>query len=157
MTGSRVVEMVVDSPLDLQLKEEEEKSELTTMETEEVSAPASTADPQPNGAHPAPLPNGVTNGVNHETQPPVIATTAPPPVDTFPRPVFLSLSIPPSLMPSASDHKPRGPTVFPLCAVSGCEAKKKYRVVLDGGEEKGACGLDHFRVLKGGGTLLLAK
>jgi len=35
------------------------------------------------------------------------------------------------------------------CAVEGCDAIKKYRVLLSGGIEKGACGLDHFRVLKG--------
>ncbi|KAG8864098.1 hypothetical protein FRB96_006972 [Tulasnella sp. 330] len=70
--------------------------------------------------------------------------------------VFFSLSIPPSIMPT-EESRPRSiPTPQQLintgCGVAGCEALKRYRVILEGGEEKAACGLEHFKLLKGPGT-----
>ncbi|KAG9011623.1 hypothetical protein FRB93_002684 [Tulasnella sp. JGI-2019a] len=67
--------------------------------------------------------------------------------------VFFSLSIPPSVMPS-EETRPRSlpaqkQTMKPGCDVASCGALKKYRVILEGGEEKSACGLEHFKILKG--------
>ncbi|KAG8964724.1 hypothetical protein FRC00_001380 [Tulasnella sp. 408] len=50
-----------------------------------------------------------------------------------------------SLPPSPPAIRP-GPTV---CGITGCKEAKKYRVIVPGGEEKGACGLEHFKMLKG--------
>ncbi|KIO31832.1 hypothetical protein M407DRAFT_121319 [Tulasnella calospora MUT 4182] len=53
----------------------------------------------------------------------------------------LTASLPPS--PPAVRPGPTG------CGIKGCQAAKKYRVIVPGGEEKGACGLEHFKILKG--------
>lgn len=72
-----------------------------------------------------------------------------------PKTVFFSLSIPPSLVPPPMQPaQPRVQVAAPLCGVAGCEEKKKYRVVLEGGGENAACGLEHFRLLKAGGAVL---
>lgn len=43
--------------------------------------------------------------------------------------------------------------IDPICGVEGCGKGRKYRVIQlnsgASGGEQGACGLDHFRVLKG--------
>ena len=86
-------------------------------------------------------------------------------VSTLPPTFSLSLSIPSSLisqLPSAPSSSlnpanPNGkrgrsshdPISLSSCGVDGCDKSRKYRVQLNPGEEKGACGLEHFRVLKG--------
>ena len=78
--------------------------------------------------------------------------------------MFLSFSVPTSLLPtthqSASDVDDEGDVkmettkeqeqsraVTPaVCDVEGCSAKRKYRLVLDW--ERGACGMDHLHVLE---------
>ena len=80
--------------------------------------------------------------------------------------MFLSFSVPTSLLPdqpAAPDvdadgdikmemtqeqeqkQKPRA-MVSAVCAVDGCTAKRKYRLVRDW--ERGACGMDHLHVLE---------
>ncbi|KAG8967022.1 hypothetical protein FRC03_010869 [Tulasnella sp. 419] len=74
------------------------------------------------------------------------------PAKTQPAPsLSFTLAIPPSLLlhttdPSIAD----APVPVPprQCGVEGCSAGRKYRVVCGGGVEKGACGLDHFKILK---------
>lgn len=48
-----------------------------------------------------------------------------------------------------AEHPPATMSAKPpaVCNVSGCEARRKYRLVHD--FELGACGLDHLRVLTG--------
>jgi Ino eighty subunit 2 len=82
--------------------------------------------------------------------------------------MFLSFSVPESLLPtmhqSASDvdtdgdvkmetaqaqelsKKPQAMAPAAVCDVEGCSAKRKYRLVLDW--ERGACGMDHLHVLE---------
>ena len=80
--------------------------------------------------------------------------------------MFLSFSVPASLLPTthqqASDvddegdvkmettqeqeqEQPRAVTLA-VCDVEGCSAKRKYRLVLDW--ERGACGMDHLHILE---------
>ena len=81
--------------------------------------------------------------------------------------MFLSFSVPASLLPDQSaapdadidedvkmettqeqeqELKPRGMMLPAVCAVEGCAAKRKYRLVRDW--ERGACGMDHLRILE---------
>jgi Ino eighty subunit 2 len=81
--------------------------------------------------------------------------------------MFLSFSVPASLLPedqsAAPDVDADGDikmettqeqeqeqkaqvTVPAVCAVDGCTAKRKYRLVRDG--ERGACGMDHLHILE---------
>jgi Ino eighty subunit 2 len=74
--------------------------------------------------------------------------------------MFLSFSVPASLLPTPhqptldgeedvemdtpeQQPKPRAPTI---CDVHGCTAKRKYRLVRD--QEHGACGMDHLHLLE---------
>ena len=77
--------------------------------------------------------------------------------------MFLSFSVPASLLPTTPDADvdadgdikmegtekgqgmPKVPAVA-VCAVDGCTAKRKYRLVCDW--ERGACGMDHLHVLE---------
>jgi Ino eighty subunit 2 len=80
--------------------------------------------------------------------------------------MFLSFSVPASLLPDQSaapdvdadgdikmettqeqeqEQKVRV-TVPAVCAVDGCTAKRKYRLVRDW--ERGACGMDHLHILE---------
>ena len=43
-------------------------------------------------------------------------------------------------------NEPLKPKPLAICNVSGCVAQRKYRLVHD--FERGACGLDHLRILK---------
>ena len=43
------------------------------------------------------------------------------------------------------EHKPRAMAPA-VCAVEGCTAKSRYKLVRDW--ERGACGMDHLRVLE---------
>ena len=74
--------------------------------------------------------------------------------------MFLSFSVPTSLLPTTTDpvdadgdikmetkqeQEPR--VVVPaVCGVDGCTAKRKYRLVRDW--ERGACGMDHLHILE---------
>lgn len=65
-----------------------------------------------------------------------------------------ALSIPAKILEqltaSLPPNPPVGRTLGPSqCSVTGCQAEKKYRVIVSGGEEKAACGLKHFKMLKG--------
>ena len=67
------------------------------------------------------------------------------------RALSFTLSIPSDILTQLRpepDPAPPQPRPLLACGVSGCVAPRKYRVVIGGGE-KGACGLDHFRLLKG--------
>jgi Ino eighty subunit 2 len=74
--------------------------------------------------------------------------------------MFLSFSVPTSLLPMAhqddvdtdgdvkmetTQEEPRA-IVPAVCGVEGCTAKRKYRLVRDW--ERGACGMDHLHILE---------
>jgi Ino eighty subunit 2 len=66
----------------------------------------------------------------------------------------LSFSIPVNFLPSPPEgtvadpaSKVSGPKQIPLCDVSDCNERRKYRLVAD--MQKGACGMEHLRALEG--------
>jgi Ino eighty subunit 2 len=75
--------------------------------------------------------------------------------------MFLSFSVPTSLLPTTitppvdaegdikmetkQEQEPQA-IVPAVCAVDGCTAKRKYRLVRDW--ERGACGMDHLHILE---------
>jgi Ino eighty subunit 2 len=89
-----------------------------------------------------------------------ISTLRPTP-DTSPgNKMFLSFSVPASLLPMPCQPaldaggdvnmdtqeqapKPQAPSI---CDVKGCTAKRKYRLVRD--QERGACGMEHLHLLE---------
>lgn len=64
-----------------------------------------------------------------------------------------SLSIPATILEQLTASLPPSPPAIrpgpTACGITGCKEAKKYRVIVPGGEEKGACGLEHFKMLKG--------
>ncbi|KDQ10962.1 hypothetical protein BOTBODRAFT_57715 [Botryobasidium botryosum FD-172 SS1] len=62
----------------------------------------------------------------------------------------MSFSIPPELLPSTlplTTAPPVSPAAVPKCAAPGCGNLRKYKLV--GDMERGACGLECFKILKG--------
>ena len=64
-----------------------------------------------------------------------------------------SFSIPSAFMdqlvPETVPMEPR-PKQTPICTIKGCKAPRKYRIPFPSGEEKGACGLPHYKLVKAG-------
>jgi len=78
--------------------------------------------------------------------------------------MFLSFSVPTSLLPTThqdvdadgdvkmetttqeQEQEPRSMVAPAVCGVEGCTARRKYRLVRDW--ERGACGMDHLHILE---------
>lgn len=86
-----------------------------------------------------------------------VSSVKQPVVDGREREMLLSFSIPVAAIPEAQlsesgevtmdiDPIPLPNSVKPVCDVAGCGVPRKYRLVKDW--EKGACGMEHLKVLE---------